>query len=77
MANELSDDQHKKTLLAFRAFLKKIKEDHPYELRELKSTELALFEIQNNTPTLRIHAKVDAALRRIIHAKWIELFPVA
>ena len=75
MTNQLSDDQSKERLLAFKAFLGKIKEDHPNELKELKSTELALFDFRNNTPTLRIHAKIDAALRRIIHAKWMELFP--
>ena len=75
MTNQFSDDQHTKRLLAFRGFLAKIKEEHPNELRELKANELALFEFQNNTPTLRIHAKINAALRRIIHAKWTELFP--
>ena len=77
MTNQFSDDQQKKRLIVFREFLRKIKEEHPNELKELKSTELALFDFQNNTPALRIHAKINAALRKIIHAKWMELFPAA
>jgi hypothetical protein len=77
MTNQFSDDQNKEKLLAFRKFLGKMKEEHSNELRELQATELALYDIQNNTPTLRIHAKVNAALRKIIHAKWMELFPAA
>ena len=75
MANQFSDDQNQKRLLAFKQFLAKIKEEHPGELRDLKAGELAMFEIQNNVPTLRIHGKINAAIRKIIHAKWVELFP--
>ena len=75
MTNQFSDDQSKKRLLAFKEFLARIKAEHPNELNELKASELALFDFQNNTPTLRIHGKINAALRRIIHAKWTELFP--
>jgi len=75
MTNQFTDDQNQAKLLAFRGFLAKIKEEHPNELRQLKASELALFEVQNNTPTLRIHGKIDAALRKIIYAKWLEFFP--
>jgi len=75
MTNQFSEEQSKERLVAFKEFLGKIKEQHPNELRELKSTELALFDYQNNTPILRIHVKINAALRKIIHAKWMELFP--
>jgi len=75
--NNFSDDQNKERLLAFKEFLGKIKREHPNELKELKSTEMAMFEFQNNAPILRIHAKINAALRKIIHAKWKELFPAA
>ena len=77
MTNNFSDAQNKERLLAFREFLGKIKQDHPNELKELKTSELAMFEFQNNAPILRIHAKINAALRKIIYAKWMELFPAA
>ena len=76
MTNQLSDDQAQKKIMAFKGFLAKIKEEHSSELRELKASELALVEIQNNTPTLRIHGKINAGIRKIIHAKWVELFAV-
>ena len=75
MTNQFNDDQSKEKFSAFREFLAKIKKEHPNELRGLSSTELALFDFQNNVPTLRIHGKINAALRKIIHAKWMELFP--
>ena len=75
MTSHTNEEQNQKRLTAFKGFLAKIKEEHPNELRELKASELAMFEIQNNTPTLRIHGKINAAIRRIIHAKWMELFP--
>ena len=75
MSTQFNDDQSKEKLSAFKEFLSKLKKEHPNELRELNSSDLALFDFQNNIPTLRIHAKINAGLRKIIHAKWTELFP--
>jgi len=43
----------------------------------LNPNELAVINFNNNKYSLRIHEKVNAGIRKIIYAKWLDLFPQA
>ena len=77
MTNEINKEEREKKSIEFRRFLAKIKEEHQHELRELHPNELAVINFDNNTYSLRIHEKVNAGIRKMIYARWLDLFPQA
>ena len=75
MTNEISKEEREKKAVEFKRFLAKIKKEHQHELRALNPNELAVINFNNNTYSLRIHEKINAGVRKIIYAKWLDLFP--
>ena len=75
MVKEYSEQEKENNFRTFRIFLARLKEEHPNELRGLGTDQLASFGFSNETPFLRIHERVKADIRIVIHAKWKELFP--
>ena len=75
MPNEISPEERERRSVEFKRFLATVKKEHEHEMSGLNPNELAVINFNDNKYSLRIHEKVNAGIRKIIYAKWLDLFP--